>query len=45
MRTYILTEQERRMIRKFLETGDKLEGFKVLLHRCRNMKIIDWTGN
>ena len=36
MRSYLLTEQERKMIRKFLETGDKLEGFKVLLYRCRH---------
>jgi len=35
LRTYILTKYERKIIQRFLETGDKLEGFKVLLHRLR----------
>jgi len=41
MRSYILTENETEIIRRFLETGDKLEGFKVLLHRCRHMEKIE----
>jgi len=39
MRTYLLTEQERKIINKFLDTDEKLEGFKVLLHRCRHSQI------
>ena len=35
MRGYILSEHERTMIKQYLETGEKLEGFKVLLHRVR----------
>jgi len=41
MRQYLLTGQERQIIQKYLETGEKLEGFKVLLYRCRNMKTIE----
>jgi hypothetical protein len=40
MRSYILTEQERNIIKRYLETGEKLEGFKVLLHRCRKTQTI-----
>jgi hypothetical protein len=40
MREYILTEQERKIIKKYLETGEKLEGFRVLLYRCRHMKKV-----
>lgn len=41
MRQYILTELERNIIRRYLETGDKLEGFKVLLHRCRRLQTVN----
>lgn len=41
MRQYILTPKEKQIINKFLETGERLEGFTVLLHRCRNMKTIN----
>jgi hypothetical protein len=42
LREYILTPHERHIIEKYLETNEKLEGFKVILHRCRkqNPKII-----
>jgi hypothetical protein len=40
MRQYILTDLEKQIINKYLETGDKLEGFKVLLHRCRRLQPI-----
>jgi hypothetical protein len=40
MRTYILTDQERRIIKKHLETGEKLEGYKVLLHRAKKTQTI-----
>ncbi len=32
MRAYILTKRERQIIRRYLETGEKLDGFAVLLH-------------
>ncbi len=35
MRDYILTPSERQIIKKYIETGDKLEGFRVLLCRVR----------
>jgi hypothetical protein len=35
MREYILTPTERKIIKEYIETGKKLEGFKVLLHRAR----------
>ena len=38
MRDYILTPVERKIIKEYLETGKKLEGFKVLLHRARKQK-------
>jgi hypothetical protein len=40
MRQYLLTEQERQIIKKYLQTGDRLEGFKVLIHRCRHMETV-----
>jgi len=38
MRTYILTKQERHIIQRFLENGDKLEGFKMLKWRIQQNK-------
>lgn len=35
MRDYILTPSERKIIKRYLETGDKLEGFRVLLFRVK----------
>lgn len=35
MKTYILTPREREIARRFIETGEKLEGYRLLLHRCR----------
>ncbi|MFQ6068820.1 MAG: hypothetical protein ACE5KD_04665 [Candidatus Bathyarchaeia archaeon] len=35
MRSKILTEHERHLLRVFLSDGIKQEGFKVLLHRMR----------
>ena len=40
MREYILTPQERKIIQQYLETDIKLEGYRVLLHRCKSMKAI-----
>lgn len=41
MREYILTEKERQIIKRYIETGEKLEGFKIILHRARNMQIVN----
>ncbi len=40
MRQYILSEQEKKVIMEYLETGKKLEGFKVILHRARNLQTV-----
>lgn len=32
MRSYILTEREREILKRFIETNEKLDGFSVLLH-------------
>jgi hypothetical protein len=36
-RTYILTQQEKAIIKEYLETGKKLEDFRVVVFRCRNL--------
>lgn len=41
MREYILTNQEKQIITKYLETGEKLEGFRMLLSRIRNIQAIN----
>lgn len=38
MRTYILTENERKIVNRFLENGEKLDGFRVLLYNIRKAK-------
>jgi hypothetical protein len=38
MRDYILTPSEKQIIQRYIETGDKLEGFRVLLCRVRKHK-------
>ena len=40
MRQYILTGQERQIIRKYMETGEKIGGFAMLLSRCHHMETI-----
>jgi hypothetical protein len=40
MRQYILTEQEKQVIKEYLETGKKLEGFRTILCRVRNMQAV-----
>jgi hypothetical protein len=37
MRQYILSPQEREVIKEYLESGKKLDGFKVILHRAKNI--------
>jgi hypothetical protein len=41
MREYILTEQEKQIIKKYLETGEKLEGFRMLLSRCGTIETVN----
>ena len=41
MRNYLLTNQEREIIKKFLETGERPEGYRMLLSRCRHMQPIN----
>lgn len=40
MREYVLTEKEREIIRAYLDSGVRLEGFRTLLTRCRHMEAI-----
>ena len=40
MREYILTELEKQIIKKYLDTGEKLEGFRMLVSRVRNMQTV-----
>ena len=40
MRNYILTEREKEIIQTYLEKGLKLEGFNMLVHRCKQLKDI-----
>ena len=35
MRTALFSDKEREMVKQYLETGEKDEGFSVLVHRCR----------
>jgi len=41
MREYILTQQEKEIIQEYLASGKKLDGFRTLLCRTRNMKRIN----
>ena len=41
MREYILTEKEKEVLQRYVEKGEKLEGFAVLVHRCRNMQGVN----
>jgi hypothetical protein len=41
MREYILTENEKAIIKKYLETNERLEGYAMLLSRCRNIKSVN----
>ena len=41
MKKYVLTETERAVIREFLQTGKRLEGFSVLLVRIHNMDVVE----
>jgi len=38
MRTAIFSDKEREMVKLFLKTGEKGEGFRVLAHRARGVE-------
>jgi hypothetical protein len=40
MREYILTDQEKQIIKKYLESNEKLEGYRMLLSRCRSIENV-----
>jgi hypothetical protein len=40
MREYILTPTERKIIQTYLETGQRLEGYSMLLNRLRKLQPI-----
>ena len=40
MRKYILTESERHIAKRYLKKGEKLDGYRTLLTRCRHMKTV-----
>ena len=41
MREYILTENEKTIIKKYLETSERLEGYAMLLSRCRSIESVN----
>jgi len=40
MREYILTEKERTIIKRYLQTGERLEGYAVIRNRSYNTTTI-----
>jgi hypothetical protein len=40
MRKYILTDSERHIAKRYLKKGEKLDGYRTLLTRCRHMENI-----
>ena len=41
MREYILTDNEREIIRRYMETSERLEGFSMLLSRCGSIETVN----
>jgi len=39
-RTRLLTDKEKEIIKKYLETGKRLKGFKRTFHRCQHMQAV-----
>lgn len=39
MRTALFSDNEREMVKRYLETGEKGAGFRVLVHRVRQSQI------
>ena len=40
MRKYILTDSERHIAKRYLKKSEKLDGYRTLLTRCRQMETI-----
>ncbi|HKM59412.1 MAG TPA: hypothetical protein VJY36_00920 [Candidatus Bathyarchaeia archaeon] len=40
MRKYVLTDSERHIIKRYLKKGEKLDGYRTLLARCRSTETI-----
>ena len=38
VRAYILTKREREILKRFVKTGEKINGFTVLLHYLKKYK-------
>jgi len=41
MRSYIITEREKDIIKAFLERGERLEGYRMLVSRVRRLDLKD----
>lgn len=41
MRNYLITELEKRIIKTFLERGEKLEGFRKLKQRAKALDLAE----
>jgi len=41
MRSYIITRREREIIKAFLERGERLEGYRMLVSRVRKLDLKD----
>jgi len=41
MRSYIITQREREIIKAFLERGERLEGYRMLVSRVRRLDLKD----
>jgi hypothetical protein len=41
MREYVLTANEREIIRRYIEDGERLEGFSMLLNRCGSIETVN----
>ena len=38
VRSYILTERERKILKRFVESGEKLNGYRILLHYLKKAR-------
>jgi hypothetical protein len=41
MRGYVLTANEREIIRRYIENEERLEGFAMLLNRCGSIETVN----
>jgi len=40
MREYILTANEKEIIKRYIENGERLEGFAMLQTRCKSIEAV-----